>query len=836
MRFFFVSSLLLAYSAIVSAVADDSCTVETMATFGEWQKGFCVLSNNRDQNSGVKLLEAGDFLDKKFEKDEDKVAHCLHLCACHKEDPVTGCEMIWNQSNRGCYVHTDFIAKGNGVERHSCYLATSPGSWGDNGRVCSASLWGDPHAVTYDGLKFDAQPAGEALLLKTLGTDSGLEVQARFEKVGGGRRGNPAVTTGVAIRSESGTIVQVSIPTYDEPSDEPTVSIPRSAWQKGFCLNGGKEEGGVWSGGYDQNSGVIKLESGDFLDKEDEKDEEKVEKCLAMCVEKSKYGRVTGCEMIWSQGNKGCYAHTQPITYGNGVPRHSCYLAEQLVDRPPVPTITAKGHECEVELLVNGERQEGLSLDADSVSVSHEGQKISVEIDGEIGVDMRMSHFGRCFFSADFHLYNCDDREENTIGLLGSPDGSSTNDWMTQDNEILDIPDNVGGFFFEPAFEYVKDNWILDDEEDSIFDHKFEGFEELSDPDEEYDPELEDLVNDAGDVEGCVEGDIGCIIDNETLGEDAKDEYNDNPACNREPVEEIHPTTAPTVSPTETPGELDELEEETDDEVKLGDPDTPEEEPKGPGSGSGDPHFKTWTGDKYDYHGECDLVLVDHPEFANGKGMKVHIRTSRVKYFSYISNIAVQIGDDVLEFNNDVDNFLINGKRVEKQKKWVTTYLGGFHVRRDPKAISLRFDEVHKAKIDLIQRQNGFPAVVVDGGTSEIFKGSLGLLGDWETGKRLARDGKTEMNEPDATGFALEWQVRDTEPMLFSAARFPQYPTTCTPPAKRLTNRLGVSSFEKEAEKACAHWKEDKEDCIFDVIATRDISVAAEGSVAAMVA
>jgi len=153
MRFFFVSSLLLAYSAIVSAVADDSCTVETMATFGEWQKGFCVLSNNRDQNSGVKLLEAGDFLDKKFEKDEDKVAHCLHLCACHKEDPVTGCEMIWNQSNRGCYVHTDFIAKGNGVERHSCYLATSPGSWGDNGRVCSASLWGDPHAVTYDGLK-----------------------------------------------------------------------------------------------------------------------------------------------------------------------------------------------------------------------------------------------------------------------------------------------------------------------------------------------------------------------------------------------------------------------------------------------------------------------------------------------------------------------------------------------------------------------------------------------------------------------------------------------------------------------------------------------------------
>jgi hypothetical protein len=659
-----------------------------------------------------------------------------------------------------------------------------------------------------------------------LGNDSGLEVQARFEKVGEDFRGNPAVTTGVAIRSESGKIVQVSIPTYEDP----VVSIPASAWEKGFCVK---------SNGHDQNSGVIKLEGGDFFDEEFNKDEEKVAKCLTMCAERSKSGPVTGCEMIWNQGNKGCYVHTREISHGNNVGRHSCYLAEQL-GLPPRPTIETRGQQCGVEVLVDGERQEGLSYSEDSVNVYQEGTTVKVKLSGEIAVDMRMSYFGRCFFSADFRLYNCDDREENTIGLLGSPDGSSTNDWMTQENEVLNIPDDVGGFFFEPAFEYTKENWMIDNDEDSIFDHEYEGFEEFSFPEEEYDPELEEIVNDA-DVDGCAEGDIGCIIDTKTLGEDATDEYNDNPACHREPVEEIHPTmaptVAPTVAPTETPEDLDELgDDPSGDEFKVVDPDTPEEDPKGPGSGSGDPHFKTWTGDKYDYHGECDLVLVDHPEFANGKGMKVHIRTSRVKYFSYISNIAVQIGDDVLEFNNDVDNFLINGKRVEKQEKWVTTYLGGFHVRRDPKAISLRFDEVHKAKIDFIQRQNGFPAVVVDGGTSEIFKGSLGLLGDWETGKRLARDGKTEMNEPDATGFALEWQVRDTEPMLFATARFPQYPTTCTPPAKTLTNRLGMSSFEKEAEKACAHWKEDKEDCIFDVIATRDITVAAEGSVAAMVA
>jgi hypothetical protein len=250
-----------------------------------------------------------------------------------------------------------------------------------------------------------------------------------------------------------------------------------------------------------------------------------------------------------------------------------------------------------------------------------------------------------------------------------------------------------------------------------------------------------------------------------------------------------------------------------------------------PPSGNGDPHFKTWTGEKYDYHGECDLVLVDNPTFWNGLGLKVHIRTERYKYWSFISNIAVKIGDNVLEFNNDVNNFKINGERVEEKKKYVYTYLSGFHVRRDPKAISIRFDSGIKAKIDLIQRKNGFPAVVVDGASTEIFKGSLGMLGDWETGKRLARDGVTEMNDEDATAFALEWQVRDTEPLLFSEARYPQYPTICTPPSKSSTNRLGMSSFQKEAEEACAHWTHDKEDCIFDVIATRDITVAAEGNI-----
>merc|ERR1712125_10343 len=105
-------------------------------------------------------------------------------------------------------------------------------------------------------------------------------------------------------------------------------------------------------------------------------------------------------------------------------------------------------------------------------------------------------------------------------------------------------------------------------------------------------------------------------------------------------------------------------------------------------------------------------------------------------------------------------------------KKHHKTLLGGFVVRRDTKALSIRLHDegsvsrhTHKlAKIDLHTRKNGFPAVIVDSGHTDVFRGSLGLMGDWATGKKLGRDGETEFvvkgveDEDGATAFALEWQ------------------------------------------------------------------------------
>jgi hypothetical protein len=87
--------------------------------------------------------------------------------------------------------------------------------------------------------------------------------------------------------------------------------------ENGFC---------VTSKGRDQNSGVKKL--GNFNVNTPEMEQ----KCLEMC---SKVPNATGCEGIWNQGNRGCYAHTAEIARGNGRRNHSCWVKKQ-EERPPV--------------------------------------------------------------------------------------------------------------------------------------------------------------------------------------------------------------------------------------------------------------------------------------------------------------------------------------------------------------------------------------------------------------------------------------------------------------------------------------------------------------------
>jgi hypothetical protein len=79
--------------------------------------------------------------------------------------------------------------------------------------------------------------------------------------------------------------------------------------QNGFCVK---------SGGQDENDGVVKLDGGNY------QTADRLQQCMDRCAAVT---GVTGCETIWDQGNRGCYAHTSPkVARGNGVARHYCVL------------------------------------------------------------------------------------------------------------------------------------------------------------------------------------------------------------------------------------------------------------------------------------------------------------------------------------------------------------------------------------------------------------------------------------------------------------------------------------------------------------------------------
>merc|ERR1719356_474985 len=79
--------------------------------------GYCLDPNGHDQNSG--LIKIGN--DHDYGPSEDKIQECFNLCRKSSyAGKITACEAIWQLSNRGCYIHTKPVFKGNGATRHKC--------------------------------------------------------------------------------------------------------------------------------------------------------------------------------------------------------------------------------------------------------------------------------------------------------------------------------------------------------------------------------------------------------------------------------------------------------------------------------------------------------------------------------------------------------------------------------------------------------------------------------------------------------------------------------------------------------------------------------------------
>ena len=244
---------------------------------------------------------------------------------------------------------------------------------------------------------------------------------------------------------------------------------------------------------------------------------------------------------------------------------------------------------------------------------------------------------------------------------------------------------------------------------------------------------------------------------------------------------------------------------------------------------------KTWKGEHFEYHGQCDMVLAKDQDFASGLGMDVQIQTKLVRFWSYIKQAFIRIGDDILEVEGNADpEDLETHYWMNFEYQGEINTLGSF-----PAIFTKKHSDQRKFVIDLsskypnqrivISTYKEFVSVNFENSTKESFGNAVGLLGDFKTGKTLARDGATNVDE--FSEYGNEWQVLPVEDMLFHDISEPQFPKKCIEPEDprgERRRRLGeITVTEEQAEAACARLKDaaDRKDCVYDMLATRDLDM-----------
>jgi len=240
-----------------------------------------------------------------------------------------------------------------------------------------------------------------------------------------------------------------------------------------------------------------------------------------------------------------------------------------------------------------------------------------------------------------------------------------------------------------------------------------------------------------------------------------------------------------------------------------------------PPSVFGDPHFRTWTGEGYDFHGICDLVFLESPSH----NLTVHVRTTQRYHYSFVSSAAVSLNGQVMEFSSY--GVVSQDGVFETDDTQLPATFGGAPLRlmaSDKKTHTYMIELADGSGLEVKSYKDMVGIKVI--GDRKVWADSRGVMGSAKTGEKLGRDGVTVIE--DNNMFGMEWQVSADEAMLFETAREPQAPQNCRiPEVAAEGRRLGHSMARAEAEEACANWHMNKEACISDVMTTGDKDLAA---------
>jgi hypothetical protein len=200
-----------------------------------------------------------------------------------------------------------------------------------------------------------------------------------------------------------------------------------------------------------------------------------------------------------------------------------------------------------------------------------------------------------------------------------------------------------------------------------------------------------------------------------------------------------------------------------------------------------------------------------------------------------VKNVAVKIGYDILEIEGQGQVWdksskvlhSINGK-VEAElpfqfaMKYPVTWIKEKQCDNNGvkciEAIVYRIDLGEGNKV-LITQKWGVIKIAVTVYDMNKFHNTVGIMGHFNKQGFLARDGIHKMT--DFNQFGQEWQVLQSEPMIFNERRAPQHPEQCNLPTDTTRRRLGEdSALLQMALEACVGVEEaSREFCIFDVFA-----------------
>lgn len=233
-----------------------------------------------------------------------------------------------------------------------------------------------------------------------------------------------------------------------------------------------------------------------------------------------------------------------------------------------------------------------------------------------------------------------------------------------------------------------------------------------------------------------------------------------------------------------------------------------------------DPHFSTWHGAYYDYHGGCDVVLI------KSSLINVHIRTVPVGSYAKISHAAIGVGSDVVELVED-ESVFVNGNAPV-----LPTTVGGFNFDISTSSSQTTY-QLSLNGGQYIRVNMWYGSLSVQAFVNGVdFHDATGMCGTWSTLGLIGRDGVTDFTG-NGHGFGEEWQVDSSDPVLFSTMG----ETVCLPAGTG--GGGGPDGCRKEGcephddnlvdpEETCRDIQDDnlRANCEFDVKITGDATFA----------